>query len=63
MVKPEKDIYRRIIDEYRLQPEESIFVDDMEDNIKAARLLNFGTIQFKNPKDLRESLISYNVNL
>lgn len=61
LIKPEDGIYKRIIEEYQIKPEESIFIDDSHGNIEGARKLNFETILFKNSKDLREKLKAYNV--
>lgn len=61
LIKPEDGIYKRIIEEYQIKPEESIFIDDSQGNIEGARKLNFETILFKNSKDLREKLKTYNV--
>jgi putative hydrolase of the HAD superfamily len=56
LLKPEKGIYKRLIEEYKIKPEESVFIDDVQANIEAARKLNFQTILFKNGKDLRKKL-------
>ncbi len=61
LIKPEDGIYKRMIEEYKIKPEESIFIDDSQGNIEGARKLNFETILFKNSKDLREKLKIYNV--
>ncbi|MTK11749.1 MAG: HAD family phosphatase [Clostridiaceae bacterium] len=61
LLKPEDGIYKRIIEEYQIKPEESIFIDDSQGNIEGARKLNFETILFKSSKDLREKLKAYNV--
>ncbi|NMM64785.1 HAD family phosphatase [Clostridium sp. P21] len=63
LLKPEEKIYKRIIEEYDIEPKKSIFIDDVESNVEYARKLNFGAILFKNPKDLREKLKSYNIYL
>lgn len=44
IIKPEKAIYRELITRYELQPQESIFIDDLEENINAAGELGFKTI-------------------
>lgn len=62
-LKPEKEIYKRIIEEYKIKPEESIFIDDVQANIEGAGKLNFNTILFKNPNDLRENLGNYDILL
>lgn len=63
LIKPEEDIYKKIIEEYQIEPEKSIFIDDTQANIEGARKLNFGTILFKNSEDLREKLRAYNIHL
>lgn len=57
LLKPEEGIYRRLMDEYKIKPEESVFIDDVQVNIDAARKLNFKTILFSNNKDLRGELV------
>lgn len=63
MIKPEEDIYKRLIEEYKIIPEESIFIDDMPVNVDGTKKLGFGTILFKNPEDLRENLKMLSVNI
>lgn len=46
LVKPEEAIYRLILDRYELKPEESLFIDDLEPNIKAAATLGIHTVHF-----------------
>lgn len=36
VIKPDAEIYRRLIDRYSLNPEETIFIDDRKANIEAA---------------------------
>lgn len=62
-IKPEAEIYKRIIEKYKIKPEESIFIDDAQSNIDGASKLNFNTIFFKSSNDLREQLRTYNINL
>lgn len=40
-VKPEPGIYEALIDKYNLVPEECVFLDDKEENVKAARECGF----------------------
>ena len=56
LLKPEEKIYKRIIEEYSLIPEESIFIDDVKVNVESARRLNIKGIVFNNARDLREKL-------
>lgn len=46
VIKPEKEIYRILEDRYGLLPQESLFIDDLERNTKAARSLGFHTVHF-----------------
>lgn len=48
VIKPEKEIYRILTDRFGLQPQESLFVDDLARNTEAARQLGFHTVQFTN---------------
>ncbi|MBB6713589.1 HAD family hydrolase [Clostridium gasigenes] len=61
IIKPEKEIYNKIIEKYKLNVNESIFIDDMECNINKAREVGFKTILFKNPEELIVSLKEYGV--
>lgn len=63
MVKPEEGIYKQLIEEYSIKPEESIFIDDSKANTEAAKKLNFNAILFDSSKDFREEFKVYNVNL
>ena len=62
-MKPEADIYQKLIQKYQLVPEESVFIDDLEANIAAAKALGFNGIVFKSPDSLKESLIELGVEL
>ena len=48
MVKPDREIYDLILQRYHLKPEESLFIDDLEANIKAAQTLGINTVHFSN---------------
>ena len=61
LLKPNEAIYNKLIKEYKIDPKESIFIDDMFQNIESAAKLNFETILFIDSKDLREKLIHLNV--
>jgi len=45
-VKPEPEIYKRLLDKYELEPHESVFLDDKPENIAAAHELGFETVLF-----------------
>lgn len=62
VIKPEKEIYEVLIQRYDLVPEESVFIDDLEKNLDAARQLGFKTIHFTNKEkgvqELRSMLLT-----
>lgn len=60
MRKPDPEIYKIVLQKNNLIPEETLFIDDMEDNTKAAQLLGMqvlllepGTIMEKLPEKLK----------
>lgn len=46
-VKPEKQIYDILLSKYNLIPQESIFIDDRQENIDAAKALGINGIHFE----------------
>lgn len=60
VIKPEKEIYEVLMNRYDVVPEESVFIDDLEQNIKAARQLGFHTVHFadkeKGMQELKDML-------
>ncbi|MGN0251799.1 MAG: HAD family hydrolase [Oliverpabstia sp.] len=56
LIKPEKEIYEYICETYGLKPEESVFVDDREDNVEAARNMGMHGIVFENYAQGSETL-------
>lgn len=59
LMKPEKEIYDKLIKTYGINPHESIFIDDTRENIEGAMKLGFQTIFFTASLDLREKLNGY----
>ena len=47
MMKPDKQIYQCLLKRYDLKPEECLFVDDLENNTKAASELGIQAFTFK----------------
>ncbi len=47
MVKPDLEIYEKIIAEYNLVPEECLFIDDREENIEGAKVAGMNGIVFE----------------
>lgn len=46
MVKPDREIYDLLLNRYRLKPEESLLIDDLEPNVKAAQTVGINTVHF-----------------
>lgn len=46
MVKPDEQIYRYILDKYRLLPQETLFIDDKKPNIESAKTLGINVHLF-----------------
>jgi len=49
MRKPEKRIYRYLLDDLKIKPENSVFLDDLGMNLKTAKLLGINTIKVIDP--------------
>lgn len=56
MAKPDPAFFQLLMDRHQVAPEQSLFIDDNIDNIKAANQLGFHTIRFVHPEDLGEKL-------
>jgi putative hydrolase of the HAD superfamily len=56
LLKPQPEIFNRLIEEYNIKAEESLFIDDTLANIEAANSLDFKTIHFNSPNSLEEGL-------
>ena len=46
--KPDLAIYQTLLNRYELDPGESIFIDDVKENVEAARCLGIHSVQFEN---------------
>lgn len=55
-IKPEIEIYEHLLNEYQLDAAETVFIDDMRENLAAARSIGIQTIQFLNPVQCRQDL-------
>lgn len=54
--KPDPEIYRIVLDRLELAPDETIFVDDFVENIRAAERLGIGTLHFRAGMDWKGEL-------
>lgn len=57
-VKPESDIYQHLLESYRLNTKDTVFIDDTDINLKAAANLGLSTIKFENPDQCKRELVN-----
>jgi 2-haloacid dehalogenase len=55
--KPDPHIYREVIWRYDLDPERTVFIDDSQANVDAARRLGIDGIRYSDPGTLRRDLV------
>ena len=56
VIKPDPAIYRLLLDRYSLNPEECVFLDDIQKNLDAAKAFGIHTILFRSMEQAREEL-------
>ena len=61
MRKPFPEFYQLILDRFRLNVEETLFIDDNTRNAKAAEEMGLKTIIFKSPSQLKEELVKLGI--
>ena len=59
IAKPEPAIYRHVLSELGTRPDETLFLDDKQINIDAARALGMKALQFSTIDRLREDLVAH----
>ncbi|GHT13516.1 haloacid dehalogenase [Bacteroidia bacterium] len=59
--KPDPRIYNILLERYHLQAQESVFIDDRQENIDTAQRLGIATILFKNVEQVRAALTGMGV--
>jgi 2-haloacid dehalogenase len=57
VVKPDPEIFRRLLARSGRRAEECLFIDDVAANVAAAQSVGFAAIQFRTPEDLRQELV------
>jgi putative hydrolase of the HAD superfamily len=57
MIKPEPAIFRHMLDQFQLDPQETVFIDDLSANIEAAAQFGIHTIHFTSPAQCRKALV------
>lgn len=63
VIKPEIEIYQKLIEKYNLVPEECVFIDDIHSFLFPARKLNIKTILFTPNTDLRTELRKLDIRI
>lgn len=57
LVKPDPRIFKCFCETFALSPEQIIYIDDLQHNVKAARTIGIHAIQFRDPASLRQELV------
>jgi len=57
-VKPEIEIYEHLLTVHKLNAIETVFIDDMSENLAAASSIGIQTIRFLNPRQCRQELVN-----
>lgn len=60
-IKPEPEIYEELIRRYDIIPEETVFLDDLQPNIEAAKAFGFHTILFTEKTEAEKRLLELGV--
>ncbi|NQY75440.1 MAG: HAD family phosphatase [Candidatus Margulisbacteria bacterium] len=63
MMKPEPAIYTHLLDTYSISPESTLFIDDLSENIDAAKEQGISGIVFETPEKLEADLSQFQFNL
>jgi 2-haloacid dehalogenase len=56
IAKPDREIFRRLLERFNLVPSATVMIDDSPPNLEAARSLGMRTVQFRSADQLRRSL-------
>ncbi|HGK1541311.1 TPA: HAD family hydrolase [Streptococcus pneumoniae] len=56
MMQPQKEIYLSLVNKYQLDIKDCIFLDDLEENVEAARTLGIKAFQIKERKEISNIL-------
>ena len=56
IIKPDPAFWRCILEKENLQPEDAFFIDDLEENVRAAEKLGLGTHLFTSPEKLAKAI-------
>jgi putative hydrolase of the HAD superfamily len=60
LLKPEIDIFMYLLNQFNLDPKDTIYIDDLPPNLQVASELGIHTIHFNSPSQCEEELKKYN---
>ena len=60
-VKPEREIYEYLLSTYKLEATDTLFIDDMEENVESASRLGIGTVHYRDVDQCRRELCNQGV--
>ena len=63
MIKPDPAIYQHLIEKYSLDPSRTVFIDDREDNVEAAKKCGFAAFRFTDYPTALKKLASLGVHI
>jgi 2-haloacid dehalogenase len=63
VIKPDPEIFRRLLSRFALDAQRTVFVDDSEVNVAAAAELGFVALRFVSPEALRADLVALGLPL
>jgi len=58
-VKPEPEMYRRVVELLAVAPQEALFIDDVEANVAGARQVGLSVLRFTDVPTLRQALTAF----
>ncbi len=56
VIKPDLELYRRLLERYQIRPEEAVFIDDRIQNVEAAKRFGIHGIHFQSLEQAKEEL-------
>lgn len=59
LIKPDPEIYKRLLNRYNLNAEDCVFIDDNAANAEAARALGMAAVRFTSPEKLKQELAAF----
>ena len=59
IAKPDRRIFVRAMERFGIAPERTLFIDDLEANVAAARGIGLHAVRFTSPETLRIELAAY----